>query len=258
MNDLEKYFRENNSSFVTKWIHYFDIYDRHFKRFRGKEIVVLEIGVFHGGSLKMWQEYFGSNAKIYGMDINPNCKAFEKDNIKIFIGSQSDRNFLRKVKNSIPKIDILIDDGGHKMTHQINSYEELFDHIKEDGVYLCEDVHTSYWLNHGGGYKRKGSFIEYSKNFIDFLNAYHSEQKSLEVNKFTESVNAIHYYDSVIVIEKKKRVKPHYESTGNFQYHDVAVKKSLPVRIIRRNGLKVLKIINRVFRFWRMQGFGQR
>ncbi|HLG33414.1 MAG TPA: class I SAM-dependent methyltransferase [Bacteroidia bacterium] len=258
MNDLEKYFRENNSNLVTKWIHYFDIYDKHFKRFRGREIVVLEIGVFHGGSLKMWKDYFGKDAKIYGIDINPNCKAFEEENIKVFIGSQGDKAFLSEVRKSIPKIDILIDDGSHKMSHQIITCEEMFDHIKDDGVYLCEDVHTSYWLNYGGGHKRRGTFIEYSKNFIDLLNAHHSEQKSLQVNKFTESVDSIHYYDSVVVIEKKKRNKPYYESTGDFQYQDVVERKSPLVRIIRRNGLKVLKIMNRVFRFFRMQGFGRR
>jgi hypothetical protein len=144
------------------------------------------------------------------------------------------------------------------MSHQIITYEEMFDHISDDGVYLCEDLHTSYWLNYGGGHKRRGTFIEYSKNFIDALNAYHSEQKSLQVTNFTKSVDSIHYYDSVVVIEKKKRDKPYYESTGDFQYQDVVVKKSPLVRIIRRNGLKVLKIMNRVFRFFRMQGFGQR
>jgi hypothetical protein len=258
MNDLEKYFRENNKNFVTKWIHYFDAYDRHFSKYREKEVVVVEIGVFHGGSLKMWKDYFGKNAKIYGIDINPNCKAFEEENIEIFIGSQGDRTFLREVMKSIPKIDILIDDGSHKMSHQIITFEEMFDYLKDDGIYVCEDLHTSYWLDYGGGNKRRGTFIEYSKNFIDKLNAHHSEQKSLPVDKFTDSVDSIHYYDSMIFIEKKKRGKPYYESTGEFQYEDVVIPKPLPIRIIRRNGLKVLQAMNRVFRYFRMQGFGRR
>ncbi len=94
MNDLEKYFRENKGRLIHKWIHYFVIYDRHFSRFRNKEITILKIGVSHGGSLQMWKEYFGSKAKIYGIDINPLCKDLEEDNIKIFIGSQSDSKFL--------------------------------------------------------------------------------------------------------------------------------------------------------------------
>ncbi len=99
----------------------------------------------------MWKKYFGQNAKIYGVDINPNCKNLEEGNIEIFIGSQSDRTFLRKIKEQIPPIDILIDDGGHTMTQQIVTFEELFGHIKETGIYLCEDTHTSYQIMYGGG-----------------------------------------------------------------------------------------------------------
>ena len=112
-SDLEKYFRNNTGRLIHKWNHYFDIYERHFNRFRNKEVVILEIGVSQGGSLQMWKNYFGGKAKIYGIDVNPSCKELEEENIKIFIGSQSDRKFLRGVKESIPKVDILIDDGGH-------------------------------------------------------------------------------------------------------------------------------------------------
>ena len=97
MNDLEKYFHNNNNRLIHKWVHYFEIYERHFSRFRNKEIVIVEIGVFQGGSLQMWKNYFGDKAIIYGIDIDPRCKEFEEENIKILIGSQSDRNFLRTV-----------------------------------------------------------------------------------------------------------------------------------------------------------------
>ena len=64
MNELEEYFYGNSGRQIFKWHHYFEIYDWHFKRFRGKEIVVVEVGVFQGGSLQMWRKYFGPNAKI--------------------------------------------------------------------------------------------------------------------------------------------------------------------------------------------------
>ena len=208
ISDLEKYFRNNNNRLIHKWNHYFDIYERHFNRFRNKEIVILEIGVSQGGSLQMWKDYFGDKAKIFGIDIDPRCKELEEKNIKIFIGSQSDRKFLRKIKETIPMVDILIDDGGHYMDQQIVSYEELFSHIKNNGVYLCEDLHTSYWPKWGGGHKKSDTFIEYSKNFIDYLHAFHSKHSSLKVNSFTRSADSIHYYDSIIVIEKRNREKP--------------------------------------------------
>ena len=130
MNDLEKYFKQNDKRLIHKWQHYFEVYDRHFSKYRNKEVVILEIGVSQGGSLQMWKDYFGDKAKIYGIDVNPNCKDLEEKNIKIFIGSQSDRKFLNEVKKQIPPIDILIDDGGHTMVQQIVSYEELFNCVK--------------------------------------------------------------------------------------------------------------------------------
>lgn len=222
MNDLERYFKENTERVIYKWDHYFEIYDRHFSKYRDKDIVLLEIGTFNGGSLQMWKNYFGNRAKIYGIDINPKCKEVEEENITILIGSQSDRNFLKKVREEIPPIDILIDDGGHTMLQQIVSFEELFSHIKPDGVYLCEDNHTSYWRNYGGGLKRKGTFIEYSKNFIDYLHAYHSKERSFKVNEFTESVHSLHYYDSILVIEKLPMVKPisHKSGTLTIPYYE--------------------------------------
>ena len=203
---MNNFFIIIKGNIINKWDHYFDIYERHFYKYQNRDIILLEIGVSNGGSLNMWSDYFGENTKIYGIDIDPRCKEFEKNNIEIFIGSQSDKNFLEKVKNKIPKVDILIDDGGHFMEQQIITFNTLFSHIKDDGIYLCEDIHTSYWLYFGGGYKRAGTFIEYSKNFIDRLNAFHSEEKGLKPDNFTRSVDSIHYYDSVLVLHKMKKI----------------------------------------------------
>ena len=218
MNKLETYFRQNTGRLIHKWDHYFDVYDRHFSRFIGKEVIILEIGISQGGSLQMWKEYFGKGARIYGIDIDPRCKELEEENITIFIGSQEDRQFLKDVVSKIPKLDILLDDGGHNMRQQIVTFEEMFDHIKEDGVYLCEDCHSSYYYGHGGGYKRKGSFIEYTKNWIDYINAYHSRTNRLRVNSFTKHVKSLHYYDSIVVAEKGKVDPPVHSKTGTVSF----------------------------------------
>ena len=133
--------------------------------------------------------------------------------------------------HKIPKINILIDDGGHSMKQQIVSFEELFSHVKEDGVYLCEDCHTSYWWNYGGGYNRKNTFIEYSKKWIDYINAYHSKSQRLKVSDFTKTVKSIHYYDSVVVLEKGKIEKPLATRTGT------------PTLIIEKEKFKGIKLI---------------
>ena len=225
MNDLETYFYNNPGRLIHKWTHYFEAYDRHFQRFRNKKVVILEIGVYQGGSLQMWKNYFGAQAEIYGIDLNPMCKQYEEENITIFTGSQSDRQFLQKVRSEIPPVDILIDDGGHTMRQQIITFEELFGHVKPDGVYLCEDIQTSYQITYGGGYKRKGTFIEYSKQFIDLLHAYHSTQSGLTVTDFTRSVKSLHYYDSILVIEKGQHNTPQHVKTGTASHEDRPPKK---------------------------------
>lgn len=254
-SDLEKYFRSNTKRLIHKYNHYFDVYERHFSRYRNSSVVVLEIGVSHGGSLQMWKSYFGENCRIYGIDIDPRCKELEEKNIEIFIGSQSDRKFLKEVKEKIGQVDILIDDGGHTMKQQIISFEELFGIVKKDGVYLCEDLHTSYWLSYGGGYKRNGTFIEYSKNFIDYINAYHSKQRSLKVNDFTKSVDSIHYYDSIVVVEKKEIKPPFAEKSGNPSFINRPQKVTNLRKVLYKLKCILIKWINIILRWCKLPGF---
>lgn len=234
MNDLQQYFYKNSGNMIDKWEHYFDIYDKYFSQYRDTDVVFVEIGIYQGGSLQMWKEYLGPKAKIYGIDINPECKKFEDEQIEVIIGDQENKDFLKSLKNKIPKIDILLDDGGHTMKQQINTFEAMFEHIKYDGIYMCEDVHTSYWNEYKGGFKNKNTFIEYTKNIIDDLNAWHSRSKKLKVNNFTESISAIHFYDSIVVIEKSKISPPSRKQTGQ-----ATLKNSNP-KLIRR----ILKKIN--------------
>ena len=251
ISQIENYFYNNKKNLIHKWDHYFEIYDRHFRKYRDKDVVLLEVGVSRGGSLQMWSDYFGEGSKFYGIDIDPRCKEFENENTKIFIGSQSDRKFLDYVKDNIPPVDILIDDGGHYMNQQIILFEQLFGYIKQNGVYLCEDTHSSYWLVFGGGYKRRGTFIEYSKNFIDMLNAFHSEQSKYKINNFTKSVNSIHYYDSVLVIEKRKREKPKDVVSGIISFGGNKKENYKPnYKPFFKN--KFLQTINRILRIFNL------
>jgi hypothetical protein len=214
-NPLWKYFTHNEKHVIHKWHHYFDIYHNHFSRFRDMPITILEIGVYQGGSLQMWKNYFGTRAKIYGVDIDARCKELEEDQIKIIIGDQANRKFLRELGAEIGPIDILIDDGGHTMVQQIITFEEMYSFVNERGIYLVEDLHTSYWKEYGGGYKRKGSFIEYAKEFIDCINAWHSRSPELSPGNLTKTATGIHFYDSVLVIEKYPNDKmPEDSMTG--------------------------------------------
>jgi len=221
MNDLESFFKQHDGRLLHKWHHYFEIYDRHFSAFRGKSVTIVEFGVSQGGSLQLWKNYFGPQANIIGVDINPNCQQFEEPGVKIVIGDQQDRAFLKSFANTLPPIDILIDDGGHTMKQQINTFEELFPFVAENGVYLIEDLHTSYWKKWGGSFKGPGTFIEYSKQFIDWLNAWHSQEPAkLSPTDFTRSAHSLHYYDSVMVIEKRPMTPPTHERKGQALFPD--------------------------------------
>jgi len=213
-NSLIDFFENHDHRLIHKWMHYFEIYDRHFSKFRNKPLSLIEFGVWQGGSLQMWKNYFGSQATIYGVDIDSRCATLGEENITIIIGDQEDRNFLLGIKNSLPKFDIIIDDGGHTMTQQIITFEEIYEHLKDGGVYLCEDVHTSYWPGFGGGYRNSQTFIEYSKRLIDQLNAWYSQEAGFAVDEFTRNAFSMHYYDSIIVIEKRIMKPPNNRMRG--------------------------------------------
>jgi hypothetical protein len=211
---LIDFFENHEHRIIHKWMHYFEIYERHFESFRNKPARILEFGVMHGGSLQMWKHYFGPQARIYGVDISPRCAELAEENITILLGDQEDRDFLRTLRQTHPAFDIIIDDGGHTMAQQTATFEEMWGHLKIGGVYLCEDLHTSYWPAFGGGYKNPGSFIEYSKNWIDQLNAWHSPTNALKVDDFSRSAFGVHFYDSVVVIEKRAIAAPHHRMKG--------------------------------------------
>jgi hypothetical protein len=247
MNELRNYFEQNEGRLINKFNHYFDIYDSYFNKFRNKKITIVEIGVYQGGSLQMWRKYFGKEATIWGIDIDPRCKSLEEENTHILIGSQEDPLFLKSIIAKIGPIDILIDDGGHTQNQQIISFEELYNQVNPDGgIYLCEDVHTSYMNVYGGGHKRNDTFIEYSKSLIDQLNAHYSEQRSLNINEITKTTNSIHFYDSIVVFEKKLMVPPSSKMTGKWSFEYDVKKKTLLEKIKFHALVKINKILQSI------------
>jgi 23S rRNA U2552 (ribose-2'-O)-methylase RlmE/FtsJ len=202
MNDLEKFFCQRSDKLINKWSHYFNFYDRYFNKYKNKPIKILEIGVYKGGSLQMWQDYFDKGSLIVGMDINNECINYSGDNIEIFIGDQSNIDDLGKLVKKFGNFDIIIDDGSHMNSHQIKTFEFLYDYVNAGGIYLVEDTHTSYMNK----YKDiKETFTEYSKKIIDDLTAYHFVQTN-SVSKHTKNTSGIHFHDSLVFFEKSESV----------------------------------------------------
>jgi hypothetical protein len=209
-NELEKLVATHTGLVMNKWKHYFEIYDRHLARFREREITLLEVGVGGGGSLQMWRRYFGPKARIFGLDVNPECKRFASPGTEVFIGSQRDLKFLQQLAGRIGPIDILIDDGSHTFEDQLTTFRAMFNHIRNDGVYACEDLCSSYWREEfEGGVRKQGTYVEFLKGLIDELNAWFwREHVEKEQDAFAKLVHGIHFYPALVVIEKRRMETP--------------------------------------------------
>lgn len=210
-------FNLNEGKTVFKWTHYLPIYEQHFAEFVNKPITILEIGCLHGGSLQMWKRYFGPLATIVSIDINPDAKNHEEDQIHVRIGDQSDEQFLLGLVEEFGPFDIVLDDGSHVCEHQVKTFNVLYPHVTDRGIYAVEDLHTNYWDDYGGGLKRPGSFIELAKDLIDSLNAYHT-RNAVPVTEFTNSTYGMHIYDSVILFQKGRLPRRHDLIIGKDQF----------------------------------------
>lgn len=205
--DLLEYFAENKNEVVFKWHHYIPLYDRYFSPYRGKKIRFLEIGVDHGGSLKMWRKYFGEDAIIYGIDINPYCEKFNGQAGQVRIGSQDDRNFLEQVITEMGGVDIVLDDGSHHMQHIPVTLNYLFPKLNLGGIYMIEDLHTAYWRPYGGGYEIKENFFKIIPNIVDSMHRWYHKKNSSSL-AIIDSCTGIHIHDSITVFEKNIMHKP--------------------------------------------------
>ena len=195
--ELENYFdAHDKGAGIWKYRHYFPIYERHFRKFTGEEVHILEIGVYSGGSLEMWRHYFGERAFIYGVDINESCRVYENDYTRIDIGDQASRAFWATFRQKHPRIDIIIDDGGHEFDQQRVTFEEMFPHLQPGGIYLCEDLAGV-----------NNPFVAYLQGFAAYLNTFNwnvAEEVSATPTPLQANVSCLHFYPFVAVAEKRE------------------------------------------------------
>jgi hypothetical protein len=194
-------FLTNEGKIIHKSVHYFPIYERHFAPWRNRSLTFLEIGVSAGGSLQMWQRYFGPLCKVVGIDIMPQCKQHEAPGIFVRIGDQSDPAFLASLIGEFGVPDVVLDDGSHRMAHIQQTFDYLYPRMGKNAVYMVEDLHTCYWPDWGGGINEPGAFTNICKGLIDRLNADYSGG-AIESNWFTKQTFGMAFYDSVAVFEK--------------------------------------------------------
>ena len=198
--DLWNYFENNTGKKITKWKHYFPVYEKHFGLIRNKPIKILEIGVLNGGSLEMWRYYF-PEATIVGIDIDPNCKQHEQEGINIRVGDQTNEKFLQSLIDEFGDFDLIIDDGSHHVNHVNKTFQFLFSKLANDGIYFIEDTHAAYWSSHGGSITAPESINNVAKEMIDSINADHTRGQK-QPDYFTKNIRCMSVYDSIIVFDK--------------------------------------------------------
>jgi limonene-1,2-epoxide hydrolase len=202
---------------IYKWTHYLPAYEAEFGPYRDgfpvedgsrRPLRMLEIGVYKGGSLQLWREYFGHDAIIFGIDIDPKCAEAQNEGIEVRIGSQDDPAFLASVIAEMGGVDVVLDDGSHVGAHQRASFETLFPLLSDGGVYAVEDLHTAYWRDYGGAYQGRGSFVELIKQLVDDMHSwYHTKGQRLPVDA-AHTIPRISFYDSIAVIHKAQKSRP--------------------------------------------------
>lgn len=211
-NPLEEYFDAvTEGPGVWKWRHYFPIYQRHLSKFVGHEVHVAEIGIYSGGSLPMWRSYFGQGCQVYGIDIEPVCLAHEQEGVRVFIGDQADPDFWERFSAKVPRIDVVIDDGGHEAHQQITSLRCLLPRMAMGGVYICEDIISPFSQFHSfaDGMARQLSDLR-------FRGPQPGSDVRTDVTAPTQPVHhqiaSLHHYPMLTVIEKPERPVQSFEA----------------------------------------------
>ncbi len=211
--DLLDIYVNNTGAGVHKWHHYLPIYERYFSPWRNRPLRFLEIGVSKGGSLQMWRRYFGPDAMIFGIDIDPSCAQFDGQAGKVRIGSQADPDFLAAVVAEMGGVDVVLDDGSHEMQHISASLAILFPLLSFGGTYMIEDLHTAYWKNYGGGAVAPSNFFNTVRSMIDDMHVwYHENGVAHEVT--ASSVTGLHVHDSIVVLDKAQVYRPVHSFVG--------------------------------------------
>lgn len=194
---------------LFKMEHYLPLYDEILSSWQGRKISFLEIGIYKGGSMPMWQGFFAPESSLAFIDVDPACKGLELPGARVEIGDQADPDFLARIAAELGPFDLVIDDGGHKMHQQITSFRHLWPRLKDRGLYIVEDTHTSYWPGFGGGLRANSSFIEFAKDLIDQMHSWYTDDDAgFPLHPLAREIGGIRFYDSLVVIEKRLKGAP--------------------------------------------------
>lgn len=198
-----------------RWVHYYTKwYNIYFSPIKDEKLNIVELGISTGKSTRLWRDFF-TNASIYGVDINKQCLKHDMFDITFLHGDLNDKSFLQKICSEVDGgMDIIIDDANHRSEQQINSFEYLFPKLNNGGIYIIEDLQTSYYDT----WKKDQSMVDYLKNLVDDVNnkgkgpkKWNSKQNMelwdkevLETLTYMElNIESIHFYQAICFIFKR-------------------------------------------------------
>lgn len=186
---------------------YIKVYEQYFESIRDKNLTILEIGIADGKSLLTWTDYF-KNSLIVGIDIHKIDvleKKLNKKNIKVHQGSQSDSKFIKEIIKQYNNFDIIIDDGSHLRKDVIKSFNLLFPYLNNNGLYVVEDLQTSYNHFFGGNpfdLKYSNSHMNFFKHLTDRLNFQEIANPFYVPDIYDGKITNISFYHNLVFIRK--------------------------------------------------------
>ena len=195
-----------------KYDSYFPAYEALLKKYVSRDVTIVEVGIFNGGSLFMWRKFFGPKARIIGIDLNPDAREWEKHGFEIYIGDQSSHAFWSELFQKIGKVDVLIDDGGHTNRQQIVTSHHAIQNIKDDGLLIVEDVHTSYFREFGN--PSRYSFINFAYRLVDGVNSRSCSLRRTYA-PYSSRVYSVTFFESIVAFQIDSRLCKQSVPTSN-------------------------------------------
>lgn len=212
---------------------------------KGEEISLLEIGIDRTESLKLWKGYFGK-VNLHGLDIVE--KDFIDEEVTLHqVDQSSDVELDEFVKNIGITFDVILDDGSHVPDHQMLTINKLWNLVKPGGVYIIEDIETSYWKRSRiYGYRFNAGKNGIMRNFCDLVDVINSEfskkntQNSL-IKQFAREVEMVTFAQNCIILVKKD-----HQSFNQYYDRDYTLEHHINLRSIQNSSKRLFRKIRKL------------
>jgi predicted O-methyltransferase YrrM len=178
--DTDKSSQRSNVSNSRHCHPYTLFYESIFKKKKGENLKIAELGILYGGSLLMWKDYF-INSQIYGFEYNNNLinyfkQKYNNDRITLSNIDVTNKNSIIKAFSELNELyDIIIEDTTHQFEDQIRVIETVYNFLKPGGILIIEDIFKSY--NENDYINRLAPILVHFQDYF-FLELDHNNRNS--------------------------------------------------------------------------------